>query len=62
MNFLHIKSNLREYKNEMILKIPIALFHCDVNYVHSVHPMIEINDEDLIRLRDFLNSFFPKKE
>ncbi len=62
MNLLSIRANLREYKHEMVLKIPIALFCSEVRCINSVEPRIEIDDKDLIRLRDFLNLFFPEKE
>lgn len=62
MNYVSIKANLREYKYEMILKTSTALFHCEANPINSSDSLFEINEEDLIRLRDFLNLFFPKKE
>jgi hypothetical protein len=61
MNYLSVKNNLCECKYEMFLKTRDALFHAEVKCI-NINPMIEIDDENLIRLRDFLNLFFPKKE
>lgn len=62
MNYLSLVANISEFKNYLVLKTTTGVFRCEVVDMHQPHPMAEINDEDLIKLRDFLNEIITKKE
>lgn len=62
MNYVSLQANICEYKYEMVLKTPTDIFHCKTNPIEKNYLIFEISDEDLIKLRDFLDSTFPKIE
>lgn len=62
MNYLSLISNIRDFKNYLILKTPTGMFRCEVIDMHQPHPMVEIDNETVIKLRDFLNEIINGEE
>lgn len=62
MNYLSLIANISDYKNYLVLKTETGIFRVEVKDMHNPHPMVEINDSDLIKLRDFINEIINKKE
>jgi hypothetical protein len=62
MNFLSIEANLYDYKTYLVLITPISLFRCEVKNSVSPNKKGEISDEDLMRLRKFLNEIISRTE
>lgn len=55
MNYLSLEANLREYKYFLVLQIPMGDFRCEAMHVHDAYAKIQISDENLLKLKDFLN-------
>jgi len=55
MNYLTINVDIRNYTNVLALHTPDRVFICNVKDLGRISPGVQINDEDLIKLRDFLN-------
>ncbi len=62
MNLLSLAANLSEYKYFLALKTPEGIFTCKVDQVNDSHITVKINDEDLLKLRSFLNEVINIKE
>lgn len=63
MNLLCLNSNVQDYEDFLSLKTIEGVFGCKVKFTSRLFPEAEISDENLIKLRDFLNEvIYIKKE
>jgi len=60
MNSVSIVVNIMEYTWNLVLRTPIGVFGCEGKQINNIYPTIQIKDEDLIQLRNFLNATIEK--
>lgn len=58
MNYLSISTNLREYQDELSLMVGKEIFSMVCYLKNRIG--FEVEDKELIELRDFLNRCFPE--
>jgi len=62
MNYLSLAANFSDGETYLTLSTPKGIFHCVVENIYNIHPLVQINDDFLIKLRDFINTTIDKKE
>lgn len=62
MNLLSISHNMLDNKTYLGLSVAEGVFSCHVFSQHHPFPMVEITDEELRRLRSFLNEVINYRE
>ena len=58
MNLLSISHNMLDNKTYLGLSVEEGIFSCHVFNQHHPFPMVEITDEELMRMRTFLNEIY----
>jgi hypothetical protein len=55
MNLISINANIKDYTSYLTLQTSHGIFHCEVKNINNWYTTIEMTDESLSGLRNFLN-------